>query len=262
MIVERRPIGPMLASVAGRFAAALAVIVLTNLPAAAQTGRGGVSGVGAAATGIPSVAGTAGASTAVGATNGTGAATGALPTAADAGTIGLSAETAFAGGIDRSLGLATAAGTVGVAPELQTGAARTPLGGAGGGFGGAGFGRGLGGLGGLANLFGGQNNQASDTPPPLRTKLRSAVVGPVLTPTQTRLSADRSIRRASNLNPASPSSPTGRRFTGIAVDVRDRTATINGQVNSAADRRMAELLLRLEPGVSRVQNNVTLRDQP
>jgi osmotically-inducible protein OsmY len=47
-------------------------------------------------------------------------------------------------------------------------------------------------------------------------------------------------------------------LNGITVGMRDRTAVISGVVSSPRDRRMSELLIRLEPGVSSVDNQVVV----
>jgi osmotically-inducible protein OsmY len=46
------------------------------------------------------------------------------------------------------------------------------------------------------------------------------------------------------------------RFQSIGVSVSDSGATITGTARSAEDRRMAELLLRLEPGINQVNNQI------
>jgi osmotically-inducible protein OsmY len=50
--------------------------------------------------------------------------------------------------------------------------------------------------------------------------------------------------------------PGRQGLQNVRVDVIGRTAVIEGTATSDRDRRMAELLMRLEPGVSSVQNNV------
>lgn len=42
----------------------------------------------------------------------------------------------------------------------------------------------------------------------------------------------------------------------VNVSMQGRVATITGTVTTEKQRRMSELLMRLEPGVSSVQNNV------
>jgi hypothetical protein len=120
--------------------------------------------------------------------------------------------------------------------------------GAGGGFGGlgglGGFG-GIGGFGGLNSFFGGGQGQAAQ--PAIRTRLRSAVQVAPITPQRVQQSA---TGRLSSL-------PSGSRIDGpVRVSVSGRTAVIEGVVGSERDRRMSELLMRLEPGVSNVENRI------
>lgn len=52
--------------------------------------------------------------------------------------------------------------------------------------------------------------------------------------------------------------PTSSRINGVNVIMDGRTAIVTGVVNDDRDRRMSELLMRLEPGVSRVENRVMI----
>lgn len=113
-----------------------------------------------------------------------------------------------------------------------------------GGFGG-------GGLGGLSafglNPFG-TGAGGSEAKPSVRTRLRSQVAVPVRTPGVAQSVAQ--TRVAKSL--ATP------RFQGVGISVSDAGATINGTARSAEDRRMAELLLRLEPGINQVNNQIVV----
>lgn len=53
-----------------------------------------------------------------------------------------------------------------------------------------------------------------------------------------------------------------RRLGEIQVRVEGRTAILEGEVASAANRALAEQLVRLEPGVSEVRNGLTVADSP
>lgn len=151
----------------------------------------------------------------------------------------LDADTAFAA-IDR--GDTVGGNTATVGREDGGG------GGAGGGFGGLGGGGGFGGLGGLGGLFGFGQTPAQTTERPIRTRLRSAIkVAPMPTAELQR----NAISRFRSL----PSTPALR---GVNVVVRDRTAILTGVVASDGDRRMSELLMRLEPGIRTVENQVTV----
>ena len=128
------------------------------------------------------------------------------------------------------------------------GGANNP-GGAGGfgGFGGGGFG---GGFGGLGNLFGNQGfgNTNQSSTPSIRTRLRSAVnVAPM--PQQ---------RVESNANQRFVQMPRQQGISNVGVNVVGRTAILRGAVSSERDRRMSELLMRLEPGVSTIQNEIVV----
>ncbi|QEG41487.1 BON domain-containing protein [Roseimaritima ulvae] len=132
------------------------------------------------------------------------------------------------------------------------------VGGAGGGgtgaAGGAGGFGGMGGLGGLGGLFGGAFNQMNQTQQgstrAVRTRLRSAVSVPPSNPQ----------RVAADINRRIQTNPSVSRFRGTTVAIEGRTATLSGQVGSAADQRMAALLLQLEPGVNRVENQVQVAE--
>lgn len=47
-------------------------------------------------------------------------------------------------------------------------------------------------------------------------------------------------------------------YSGVQVQINDRTAILQGSVANEGDRRMSELLMRLEPGVNRVQNRISV----
>jgi hypothetical protein len=46
----------------------------------------------------------------------------------------------------------------------------------------------------------------------------------------------------------------------VLISVQGRKATLRGEVASQRERRMIELLVRFEPGISQVQNELTVRD--
>jgi hypothetical protein len=54
-------------------------------------------------------------------------------------------------------------------------------------------------------------------------------------------------------------SPAIRRTGPLEISVEGRTATLRGTVVSTKDRELAELLVRLEPGVSDVQNDLRVK---
>ena len=123
----------------------------------------------------------------------------------------------------------------------------------GGGFGGGGFGGigglgGLGGFGGLNSLFGGGLGGAQSSQPAIRTRLRSAIDAAPIPPQRVQQTARNRIRTL----------PSSAQLSGVSVTIDGRTAVVTGVVNNERDRRMSELLMRLEPGVSRVENRVIL----
>ncbi|MEL6107033.1 MAG: BON domain-containing protein [Planctomycetota bacterium] len=122
-----------------------------------------------------------------------------------------------------------------------------------GGFGGGGGG-GIGGFGGLGGLFGGLggafggNQGAGSQRPIIRVRLRSAVnVAPM---------ADSSVQL--NANRRLVSLPTTQRLPNVRVAVNDGTALMTGTVKTERERRMSQLLMRLEPGVKRVENRIVV----
>ncbi len=118
-----------------------------------------------------------------------------------------------------------------------------------GGLGGA-FGGGLGGLGGL---FGGgspfnRSQQQQQPEKQVRTRLRAAI--DVARPPARRIESKIESRWSSL-----PSQP---RFRDVEIEMAGRTAILNGEVANQEDRRIAELLLRLEPGVSKIENQLSV----
>ncbi|MCS7470496.1 BON domain-containing protein [Stieleria sp. ICT_E10.1] len=147
-------------------------------------------------------------------------------------------------GIERgdSIGTSTTQG-FGIAAEGGGTAGRTTGGAGGGGFGGGG----LGGLfGALGGAFGGQGT--SSQKPIIRVRLRSAIEVPPRAASEVQQSA----RRALN------SLPPSSRIRGVNVTMNGPTAILSGTVASEKDRRMSELLMRLEPGVKQVDNQVVV----
>ena len=133
----------------------------------------------------------------------------------------------------------------GAAPDSVTGG--TNAGGRGGGVGG-----GFGGLGGLfGGLFGNAGQGASSTQPTVRVRLRSAVDVSPLQPSAVQQSA---MQRFTTL-------PGQRSLPSVNVTMQGRTAILSGNVQSNRDRRMSQLLMRLEPGVSNVENRINVIGQ-
>ena len=117
-------------------------------------------------------------------------------------------------------------------------------GGGGGGnsfFGGGGFG-GLGAL--FGNAFGGQ---ATTQKPTLRVRLKSAVNVMLPTPVQRQQSARRVFSQL----------PPTVQMQNVNISMNGRTAVLTGSVGTDRERRMAELLMKLEPGVRSVENRIS-----
>jgi len=130
-----------------------------------------------------------------------------------------------------------------VSPPTTADGAVTP-GGIGGGFGG------FGGVGGFGGLFDNINSGSSQTSKPIiRTRLRSAVRVQAHAPAQVGQVATGRFR-------ALASRPQLR---GVSVTMQGRTAIIHGSVRNESDRRMSQLLIRLEPGVSRIDNRIVVQ---
>ena len=177
-----------------------------------------------------------------GATAGTTA--GAIGAGTGSATLSTEVDTSAFGEIERGESVGdTGVGVFGLGDENSGGTSRTGVGGIGGGGLGA-----FGGLGGLSNLFGGFGAGAQGSAKPIiRTRIRSAVgvapVAPAL--------VQREVSMRLNQMPVGE-----RQLRGVNVQMAGRTAVLTGTVGNESDRRMSELMLRLEPGVSNVENRV------
>lgn len=153
---------------------------------------------------------------------------------------GQDADEVFGSGIDR--GGAIGASTVAPIGSNENATATTGRGATGGGFGGGAFGNAL------NSLFGGGANNQSSTPA-IRTRLRSAIKVAPMNPLTVANSARQNLARLSV-----PSA-----VANVNIQMEGRTATLTGVVASEEQRRMSELLLRLEPGVSKIVNQVVVQ---
>jgi hypothetical protein len=134
---------------------------------------------------------------------------------------------------------------------LGMGLGRQGFGMGGMGFGGMGFGgMGFGGMGGFGNqnrMNGGQQaNQRT-----IRTRLLADFGVQAVAPVGERRTAI--VTRMQKL-------PAGARFAGTNIDMDGRTAILRGTVATDRDRRLAERLLMLEPGVDSVRNELTVTE--
>ena len=140
--------------------------------------------------------------------------------------------------------------TIGGTTEVGFGLASQSAGGARstGGIGGGGLGA-FGGLGGLNSLFGGGlGGSGQSSKPIIRTRIRSAIQIDPIPPARVQQTATTRLQKL----------PLQRKLAGVNVQMIGRTAVVSGTVGSESDRRMTELLLRLEPGVSKVDNRVVV----
>lgn len=182
---------------------------------------------------------------------------------AGAGQGGLTPDEVFSQGVERTgvVGESTApaVGASAASSAGQSGAGTTGRAGGLGGFGGGG---GLGAA--FGNLFGGGNASSNNSTPPIRTRMRAAVEP---SPMARLNRMDPGIAAANRLRNASSLQPSSNTFTGYAsqgrydrvnVQVQNRTAVLTGEVTTEADRRMSHLMMRLEPGISNVQNRIRL----
>ncbi|MBB3210409.1 hypothetical protein FHS27_006256 [Rhodopirellula rubra] len=177
---------------------------------------------------------------------------------------GITPDEAFSSGVERTgvVGQSATAAPVGASAASNAGASA-----AGGGrnaFGG-GFGGGFGAA--FGNLFNNNNANSSNSTPPIRTRLRSRVELPASV-MQSRLPrqavAENRFRTAGTLKPrtnvgsGASFGTAANAYSGVNVQIQDQTAILNGTVANESDRRMSELLMRLEPGVSKVQNRISV----
>ncbi len=159
---------------------------------------------------------------------------------------GLDADEAFSTVQREDLGATEGTGrgfsAASVAPPPGAEGAVTP-GGIGGGLGG------FGGVGGFGRLFDNATAGSSEAAKPIiRTRLRSAIQVQSRAPAQVGRTATGRFQ-----------SLAGRpQLRGVNVRMQGRTAVIQGRVSNESDRRMSELLMRLEPGVSGVNNQVVI----
>ncbi|MDG2222836.1 MAG: BON domain-containing protein [Rubripirellula sp.] len=169
----------------------------------------------------------------------------------DAGDIGsntnengqLDADAAFSE-IDRGETIGST-GSTGQGFSAASGSTGAAGGGGLGGFGGLGGG----GLGGFGNLFGGLGGgNSQNSQPIIRTRLRSAIS---VAPMQPAVVQRVALTRFRVLT-------TRPQLREINVRMDGRTAIISGVVPNQRDRRMSEMLMRLEPGVSTVVNEITI----
>jgi hypothetical protein len=97
------------------------------------------------------------------------------------------------------------------------------------------------------NQAGGAGNQQQRT---IRPQLVVAFTAPLPAPD---IMSTRLQTRLQKIKKTSP-------YEGVQVDVEGNKVILRGEVNSAQDARMASMLARLEPGVRKVDNQLTIRE--
>lgn len=158
-------------------------------------------------------------------------------------------DAAFGGGVQRDGSIGASGNTVPSFSTQSLTAQQTTAGGA-GGFGGGGA---MGGaFGGAFNQLFGAGNQANSqsNQRTFRTRLRGEIE--VTRPT--------AATRQSNIQNRLVTLPVASRMVGVQLKMNDRTAVLSGTVATEKDRRMAEMLMRLEPGVSKVDNRLVVQN--
>ncbi len=222
---------------------AFSMVLNSSVSAQVPGGTGGVGGTGTGGTGTGGVGtggvGTGGIGTGNTGTGNTGTGNTGNGNTSTGNGASSSAASAFSG-IQRGNSVGATAGT-----GAGFGLGATQAAGGLGGFGGAGGFGGLGGLGGFGNMLG-NTGGSSSTKPTIRTRLRSAIEVAPPTTFQVQQSATQHFM----------SVPNADRFSGVNINVQQGTTVLGGVVRSERERRMSELLLRLEPGVQRIENRI------
>lgn len=134
------------------------------------------------------------------------------------------------------------------------------LGGLGGGIGGLGGGLGgLGGIGGLGGLGGSRTNRDQ-----LGGGRNASGKGQIRAVVRPDIDFNQGARNASfNTIPERMSRlPLPERLRNISATVESGVVVLRGSVPTESDKRMVEKLVMLEPGVTQVQNEVSVRTKP
>ena len=118
-----------------------------------------------------------------------------------------------------------------------------------GGLGGSGGLGGLGGLGGFGRGFG-NNNAASNQ--------RKSKIRPTVKP-DIEYQARTSESVATGLKTRFTKIPLPARVRGATASLEGNKVVLTGEVSSESDKRLVERLVKLEPGVNLVQNDLTIR---
>ena len=130
------------------------------------------------------------------------------------------------------------------------GAGGLGAGGLGGGFGGGRLG-GLGGIGGLGGLGGGGagNNSAQ----------AKKMIRPIVK-VDIEVERPSSVGRATDAKVRLDRIPLPKKLQGVTSSVVGDVVVLRGQVATESDKRLVERLVKLEPGIDSVQNEVTVQN--
>lgn len=233
---------------------------LTGFGGTPATGVGGTSGVGGAATGIGGAPG--------------GAPTGAAVSNKLPGSFGgpgvtgqsrlelttLNPSAAFSNGANASGATTAGQTTNGSAFGTSAFSNGTAAGatGATGGLGGSaigglgGFGGrtgGLGGLGGFGGLGGGSGNSSAQAKKMIRPIVKPDIDVVRESPATIATNAQSRLARI----------PLPKKFRSVVSSVEGSTIVLRGQVATESEKRLVERLVKLEPGIDLVRNEVTVR---
>jgi hypothetical protein len=192
-----------------------------------------------------------------------GAAAGGARTGANRQGTQTGARTGTTGATGARTGSTGAAGTgFGSTNVMSLGAAS---GGAGGGFGGGRGGQ-LGGLGGLGGLMGGRTGMGGTTNASVITQSDRPVAAVIMFSGPTSRPAPQvpaSVRAEADLRAAFDRSQSISTAKSIVFQVApDGTTVLRGTVSNSDERRLAEGLARITPGVRNVVNELTIQPAP
>ncbi len=144
----------------------------------------------------------------------------------------------------------------------------------GGGFGGGGFGGGLGGLGGLGGGFGGlggagglggglgnRNNRNGTNQMGGNNSGRKGIRTVVRPDIQSEAMASRTVNSAiaAQIETRLERLPLPEKLKHIKAEVKSGILTLTGLVSTDADKRLVERIMKLEPGVNSIQNDLVVR---
>ena len=127
--------------------------------------------------------------------------------------------------------------------------------GLGGGFGGIG-GRGLGGLGGIGGL-GGLGGGGAGNASAQAKKLIRPIVRPDID-----FERESPVTIATNAQGRLARIPLPKKLRGVISSVDGETIVLRGEVATESEKRLVERLVKLEPGIDLVRNEVTVRTNP